>query len=281
MTQPISRRSVAKGAMWSVPAVAVASAAPAMAVSGPATIGAAVCNLFYGTGTINNQYHTIFFQLSSNTGTIPAGSVITNQVCVDPSTDPAGGTTWNIPTSTYPANNDFAISFTDSNGNPVSSGTQMSGSQCFNVVFTFNNDVDPSKYGCLNGIVWNDVYQLRPASTITVTQNASVTGSTSAGTGSVKYKASRRYPNTVNNNGRLPHTFINKSGTITCFTSVSSSQQLQSDGADDVVCYPTGTNITTARCTWGTSTCAPSTTGLCTPPYKGAVSGQTNIPAMC
>lgn len=281
MSPDLSRRSVAKGAAWAVPSVSIAAAMPAVAASGAATVGAAVCNLFYGTGAVNNQYHSIYFQLSSNTGTIPAGTVITNQVCVDPSTDPAGGTTWSIPTSTYPANGDFTITFTDASGKPLASGTQMTGAQCFNVVFTFKNAVNPASYGCLNGIIWNDVYQLRPASTITVTQNLSVSGATSAGSGTLKYKAARRYPSSINSTGRQPHTFISRTGTVACYPSVSSSQQLQSDGADDVVCYPSGTNITTARCTWGGTTCSSSSTGLCTPPYKGAVSGQTNVPSMC
>lgn len=290
-----SRRSLAKGAAWAVPTVALAAGAPAMAASPvPTTIGSTVCDLFYGGGTVNQQTHSIFFSFTSTSGIIPAGTTVTQQVCVDPSTNPDGLRDWKIPTNTYPGGSTststdgaWYIHYTTTGGTPLTAGTTMTGAQCFNVLFTFNQDVSTTTMGCLNGIIWNDIYTLRPASTITVTSNTSVTGPTgvsAAASGSLGYRSARRVPTTINTAGRLSMKFTSKSGSQSCYPQVEMSQMLQSDGADDVVCYPSGTNITTSRCNWtdGTSTtCAASSTGLCTPPYKGAVSGQTTIPQMC
>lgn len=52
MTQHISRRAVARGAAWSIPAVTVAGAAPALAVSAGCTSGPVTVNLGAGTRTI-------------------------------------------------------------------------------------------------------------------------------------------------------------------------------------------------------------------------------------
>lgn len=288
MGQEISRRNVAKGAAWGVPALTIAAAAPSMAASGAAavTVSSKVCNLFYGSGTINDQAHNIYFDFTSSTGTIPAGTVITHQVCVDPSTDPAGGTTWNIPTNNYPVGNGqtWNITYTDTAGNPLPSGTAMSGKQCFNVLYTFTGDTLTSNLGCVTGIIWSGSGTFRPASTVTVSTDTAVSGPTgvsSGGAGSLSYKASKRYPANVNNQTRLPHYFNAKSGVQTCYPSVSSSQALTSDGFDDVVCYPSGTAITTARCNWGPTFCTANANGLCTPPQKTGVAGQTDIPAMC
>lgn len=52
MTNSISRRAVARGAAWSVPAIAVAGNAPALAVSAGCTSGPVTVNLGAGTRTI-------------------------------------------------------------------------------------------------------------------------------------------------------------------------------------------------------------------------------------
>ncbi|MFZ2503371.1 MAG: hypothetical protein WAW88_11935, partial [Nocardioides sp.] len=72
----MTRRSLARGAAWTLPVVAMAAPAPAFAASPPKITGT-VCALFYGSGTINLQVHTITLGLTSDTGTIPAGTVMT------------------------------------------------------------------------------------------------------------------------------------------------------------------------------------------------------------
>lgn len=282
MGHTISRRSVAKGAAWGVPALTLGAPAAFAAASDPATVSSSICNLFYGGASTNQQTHTIFFQFASSTGTIAPGTIITHQVCVDPTTSPSNGV-WNIPQATYPDNGSFTTTFTDASGAPLASNAQVSGKQCFNVIFTFKKAVDPSTYGCLTGIIWNDTAVLRPASTVTVSTNTAVTGPgvSNGGSGTLAYQAASRYAQGINSPGRRPHYFQSKGGVVTCYPSVTSSQVLQSDGFDDVVCFPSGTTITSARCNWGTSSCTASPTGLCTPPAKTGVTGQTTVPSMC
>lgn len=78
MTNQVSRRTVAKGAAWSVPAVTLAGAAPAMAASAVANVGGFICEIHNGTGNINNEgTYTVNLGFSSTTGTVPKGTVLT------------------------------------------------------------------------------------------------------------------------------------------------------------------------------------------------------------
>ncbi|WP_188835372.1 hypothetical protein [Flexivirga endophytica] len=72
--QKVSRRTIAKGAAWSVPVVAVAAAAPAASASTGTDIGAVALNGVCGLlGTVNQG----FTLAASATAPVPAGSVVT------------------------------------------------------------------------------------------------------------------------------------------------------------------------------------------------------------
>ena len=70
----ISRRRVVAGAAWSVPAVVIASAAPAMAASGPLSFSGRACKL---PGNSSDLYKGYVFELESdNPGGNPLDTVI-------------------------------------------------------------------------------------------------------------------------------------------------------------------------------------------------------------
>ncbi len=184
-----------------------------------------------------------------------------------------------MPTTNYSPNGLWTLSLSQTTGAAIAGG-------CFTATITFNSERHGGGSGSTvesaPALIWTDIYTIRPAATVTVTSNAPTNTTpgaiVSAGSGTLSYTAARRHPGAINTTDRVPHTFLTKSGTQTCYPSVDSSQVLQSDGADDVVCFPSGTNITTAKCTWDGKFCNPSTSGLCTPPYKAAVSGRRRSP---
>ncbi len=288
----VSRRALAAGAAWSVPVVGLTSATPALAASYGPIITGNVCQLFYGKGDINKQEHSIFLGVTSSSGTIPAATVVSWTVCVDPITNPDGGTTWTLPTREYPqgtsatdTSGDWFFSYETATASPSIPGTALSigasqtGAKCFVVKVTFNKARTTSFCAA---IVWTDIYTLRPASTITITSNGYISGpAQGGGTGGLKYKAARRYPTTIKTSGRTPHIFQSKSGSQTCWPPVSTAVGMQSDGADDVVCYPAKPSGLTTPCSWNGKMCDSDPAGVCTPPYTAAVAGQTNIPQYC
>lgn len=270
----LSRRSVAKGAAWAVPVVAAASQAPALAASSD-VITANVCQLFYGSASNSYQTHSIYWGISSSSGTIPAGTVVSYQVTVDTST--ASTTSWNIPSNEYPS----GYTATDTTGPWYISytparGTAMTGTQTFTVSVTFNQAYTGSFCAAS---VWTSgtSYNLASGATITIA-GGTVTGgagAVSAGASGLKYQSARRYPTSINSGGRSPQYFQSKSGVQTCYPPTQYSVLLSNTGFDNVTCYPTNTNIpSAARCTWGTTSCSASPTGLCTPVSGGVQSGQ-------
>lgn len=57
---PLSRRTLTKGVAWSVPAVTMASAAPAFAASpNPGAKAGGTCWVYNGNGTVNVQEHEV------------------------------------------------------------------------------------------------------------------------------------------------------------------------------------------------------------------------------
>lgn len=237
-----------------------------------ATVEVGVCSLFSGAGSTNYQTHQIYLGITSSSGVIPKGTKISWTICV--SADPTGRIS-EVPSSNYSANGTWTLTFDQTSGTPIQGG-------CFTETIEFSADLSIGTGAwCAPSLLWTDIYGLYPESQISVTANAPTGDITSGGQGTLVYEVAKRYPSAINTTGRKPHSYVSKSGTQTCYPEVGFSQLLQSDGADDVVCYPSGTTITTARCTWGGTMCNSSSTGLCTPPYKAAVSGQTNIPAMC
>ena len=93
-------RSIAKGDAWATPAIAIGATAPAFAASAhKPTISGSICQLFYGSGTINQQTHSMYLGITTTTGTIPAGTTISWTICVS-----GGGGTSEVPTTNYSAN---------------------------------------------------------------------------------------------------------------------------------------------------------------------------------
>ena len=270
----LSRRNVAATALWATPVVIASVPAPAMAASN-VIITANVCELFYGSGTINVQTHSIYWGISSDTGTIPAGTVVTYSVTVDPTTNPDGLTDWEIPTNMYPGgytvtstNGPWYISYSPARG------TAMTGTQTFTVTITFNQDYVGNF--CAASI-WNDTYTLRPASTITIS-GPTVTGALSAGSMGLKYRSARRYPTAINSTGRLPRVFQTKVGTQSCFPPVQYSILLSRTGFDNVTTYPSGTTLTNP-CAWDGLGCA-GTTGPSIP-REGVVQTSQFVANVC
>lgn len=85
MTQQVTRRSIAKGAAWTLPAVAVASAAPAMAAScTPTTVTSTSAFSWVSTQTAftsdngDPEYHTVLYTFTnSGPDALPAGFAFT------------------------------------------------------------------------------------------------------------------------------------------------------------------------------------------------------------
>lgn len=273
----ISRRRLAAGVAWSVPAVALATAAPSFATSRNA-IGSSICALYYGAGDLNTQTHSIYLGISATEGKIPAGTTLTWTINVTGGGPGTGGTN-EVPTTNYSDNNMWKLTLSQTPGDAIAGGS-------FTATITFNTDYQlptGTATWCGPALVWTNIYSIRPGATVTVTTSGSVptNGGAYTGPGSLKYNVAKRAPTGVNVGGRVPHVFLSKSGKQACYPEVRMSQLMENDGADDVVTYPAGTNITTPRCNWGGTTCFANATGLSTPPYKSPQAGQLNIPAMC
>lgn len=271
---PVSRRAVAQGLAWSVPAVAATAAAPAFAAS-PTTVGGSACSLFYGAGGTNNQTHEVSLGVTSTTGIIPAGTVLTWTITVG--ADPSGRTS-GVPTTNYSANDLWDLTLSPSTG---SIGT-LTATMRFNQDYNYGN---PGGTWCAAQLVWNDTFILRPRAPMTVTSNGATTapaGVTSAGTGTLAYTVAKRHPNSVNTTGRQPHVYTSKSGTQECYPAIGYSRVLNSNGTDNVTTYPAGVTPPGDRGAWDGRYAWPNATGQSSPAYRaGAASGQWNQPAVC
>lgn len=269
----ISRRTLAKGAAWSVPAVAIASSAPAFAASPekPEVWGTA-CQLFYGSGQINMQTHDIFLGIRTSTGVIPAGTTLSWQVCM------SGSTQNQVPIPNYDANAQWTLSISHPKGTVIGNG-------CFTATIHFSQDyttgAGPGGEWCGPRLQWTTLNDARldPNTQISLTANAAGPGIAGPTTGSLVYKVAKRHPNSINTSGRSPHTFISKTGGQLCYPPVQYSRVLSSDGFDNVTCYPSGTTLTNP-CSWGGTSCS-GTTGTCIPRTTGPKSGQYRTPEVC
>ncbi|MGQ4507821.1 hypothetical protein ACUH9H_02025 [Dermabacteraceae bacterium P13128] len=116
MTTPVSRRTIAKGAAWAVPATIVASAAPAMASSVPGVGQPVVCNLFFGTATVNGQDVDMSVGLKPTDTLLKKGQKYTWTVTA---TD--GG--MDVPDTNYSANDRWRFTTDKPAGSPAKSFT--------------------------------------------------------------------------------------------------------------------------------------------------------------
>ncbi len=145
--QQVSRRSVARGAAWSVPLVAVGVAAPAFAVSpGSRPTLSAVAGCRCGNGGGSNKPYRLDVTFVNNLGT---SFTITNPAIILPSDTAAGVALQASPpqTNVIPANTTKTLRYTFTRGN--NGGTQVG----FNYTIT---DVNGSTdvVGALMTITW-------------------------------------------------------------------------------------------------------------------------------
>ncbi|MDO5700975.1 MAG: hypothetical protein Q4P36_05825 [Bowdeniella nasicola] len=76
MTASVNRRTIVKGAAWAVPAVAVASAAPAISASQNTGAVGRFCTIYEGDTTANSQVQAVWLSIDPPAGesVIPAGT---------------------------------------------------------------------------------------------------------------------------------------------------------------------------------------------------------------
>lgn len=225
----ISRRSVAKGAAWAVPAVLASSAIPAYAASRTQVSGT-ICQLFYGAGaSINYQVHNISLGIKSSTGLVPAGTTITWKFTM------SGTGAMESPTTNYSQNNNWSLTVSPAPGTQTSS---------FTVVFTANKDMTAAEINCGPRLIWNDTYSIKGGNTISMT--SSVTGALSSPSG-LSYVVANRYPSSVNSSGRTAHKYLSKSGGQACYpdiqyvlTAASKLSTCGNNANDTSTVYPDG-----------------------------------------
>ncbi len=200
----ISRRTVARGAAWTVPVLSVAAAAPSLAASSPdPTVTGSICEIFYGSGAVNYQVMDVFLGVYTSTGVIPAGTIATWSVQTSQSAA--------IPTTNYSDNNLWKLSLSPSTGSPTA----------HIVTIAFLSEYDTGVSGpttwCAPRLVYNDTYPIRPKTDFTITSNAAGPDITLGGAGSLKWTVAKRHvPNTAMK-------FISKSGAQSCYPEVQYS----------------------------------------------------------
>lgn len=267
----IGRRSLAKGAAWSMPVVALAVPAPAVAAS-PNTVYGVVCAINYGSyDGMTGSRERVWFNVVANTsdGIVPVGTQVSWTICV---TTP-GGVNYTTPLI-------ISNAWLTQTLSPASGTTRASGS-CFTYTVTFLQAYKP---GCGDtqstfGLEWSDGYPIPDRATVTVT-GGTATGGTLANGGSMSL--SWTGPNRNQNPGRTnlePHYYLSKGGNQPYWPSIgwSTYDYNQQNGEDNVTCYPAGTTVipTTERCTWDepTGTCVANPSGLCSPKFTNTSNG--------
>lgn len=231
MTNKVSRRTIAKGAAWTAPALALSSAAVASAASSP--VDAVIGKLHFGSATINNVTHSIYL-CAETTTSFKAGTTVSWQIClagsgVVPNTSyngwGGGGSSWTFTTS--PAA-----------GTPITNG-------CFTVTLNVLSDVNQTQL--CPYVYWSsNLYPLTNNTQISVTPT--VTGAPQGEANNLVYNVGKRHPSSVNKPGRVPFKYISKSGG--CWPEVNFTRLLPGNGYDNAVEYPAGTNVPTPNGQW-------------------------------
>lgn len=231
--QTINRRKLARGAAWSVPVVLASAEVPVLAASAPINVSASVCRLFYGTGTVNYQTHSVNLGVSSELSTVPKGTVFTWTVALD------GAGSMKVPATNYSQNGRWNLSTSAPTGTDTKS---------FTVSLSVDaDDVTVSELNCAPQLIWADTNTIAPESSLTITGSAAgplVTGTSS----SLSYTVDRRYPTSINSKGRRAHIYRAKSGAQSCYpaiqylmTPISKHPTCGNDFNDTSTIYPDGT----------------------------------------
>lgn len=238
MSTNLTRRSVAKGAAWSIPAVAVAGAAPAMAGSGTVVSGT-ICHMFYGGGDVNHQTMDVTLGIPSSTATIPQGTVVTWTFAMNGSTawkTVESGTTpayTQVPTTNYSENGRWSLATTPGTGAQASS---------FTVTWTALTNVAASEVACAAKLIWNDTYLIDSGVTVTMTSMVSGTGASGADAG-LSWRVPRRGSTSTRASKAMK--FISKAGADQKFPAVQYSfiaGNVAAMGTNGTTCAESGGN---------------------------------------
>lgn len=226
-TENLSRRTLAKGAAWSVPVI-VASAPAWAAAASRTVVGASVCSLYYGsTSSTSYEIHSIYLGVSATDNLIPAGTTFTWTVTMS-------GTGNEVPTLNYSQNNAWTLSTSPAPGEVATS---------FTVTLRTNTEVTASSINCAPALVWNSNYSIRPETTVTISTAATGTNLGGGTPASLTYTVAKRTPTGVNNTGRRAHIYRSKSGGQTCYPEI---RYTLNGAAQNTFCGSTGVTNSTS-----------------------------------
>lgn len=235
-TGQVSRRTLAKGAAWSLPTIALGVAAPAHAASTD-VYGPTICSLTYAAGASTNyQGLQMYLGVYSTSTAIPRGTEFAWTVTM------SGGSNNEVPDLNYSQNSRWSLGVSPVSGSPAPS---------FDVHLRVLEDgVTRSELNCNPALVWNGSSTIYPGSRVSV-QGRTTISSPSLGqaqSSSLDFNVAKRYPTSVNTSGRRPHRYLSKSGLQTCYpeikyvmTTASNASTCGDDGNDTSTTYPDGT----------------------------------------
>ena len=233
MTNNMSRRSVAKGAAWSIPAIQIASTAPAVAASSPG-------GTFTGTNDKVYDYLSRYYRVPSTCSTtnLNSGGFLDTQGCT-----PNGG-----PVDTLGRKSgDCLLNPNSSIGMWIETTNATSGTaQICNVTRTYTFSAPIAIDSCPNGTYNND-----PGATWKWTECTTLNGwtyslSADGKTLTLKYNQCATVQTSTGANGTgtyLPGYFINYHFTTICPTSSTTIQWTTTATWYDKT-YPAGTTFT-------------------------------------
>lgn len=232
----VSRRTLAKGAAWSLPTIALGVAAPAYAASTD-VYGPTICSLFYPAGASTSyQGLQVYLGVYSTSTVIPKGTEFAWTVTM------SGGSNNEVPTLNYSQNSRWSLGVS-----PVSGSLAPSFTVHLRVL---QDGVTQSELNCNPALIWNDTYTIYPGSRVSIQGTTTISDPSlgQAKTSSLEFNVAKRYPTSVNTTGRRPHRYLSKSGLQTCYpeikyvmTAASNASTCGDDGNDTSTTYPDGT----------------------------------------
>lgn len=260
LDKQISRRTFTKGAAWSVPAVMVATASPAVAASPEKPqLAGSVCRIFFGTGGVNGQRTQIVFLPKSSDGTIKKGDTFVYDISFS---NPVG-----VP-ATNTNSSEFTMSVSPAPGTSTSS---------MRLTITADQDNPPSLTSCTNStpfLAWSDSSSgndpvMPPQTRIDITSAGGTRdGQPTEGAAGLSFSVPKRYPDSLNRRGRVATQYHSRSGLQDTFPETRYSIRGNVDNARLRTCGDDGN---------GTSTVYPD--GTCVKNEDRGTSGQQSLPA--
>lgn len=258
--QTVSRRTVAKGAAWSVPVVTMGAMAPALAASQTPTVSGSICSMTYGGASLNDQVHYVYPGVTTSTGVIPVGTTLTWTIRVQ------GAFQSYVPNKATSSGGEWTMTMNpDSNTGLGSDGT-------FTVTLRFDKQqtVTADQQYCVGSIAWTDAqYPLRPSATISITSNAPTGPVNSGGMGTLVYQVPQRHSTETSSTRAMR--YLSLSGTQKCYPSVRyifKAGQTAGQGTNGSSCGDARNN---------SSTIYPD--GTCR--KVNITSGQADVPQVC